>query len=129
MFEQLWSRQMLKWRWVLLAPFLLTLAIPPSIMPVTKADGGISFVICTGDGPLEMRIDPATGKPVPDHDDNKGAGCHWNALRDAATLPDMALAPPVATFFSEPTLGPKALIPRRPTRFERPPARASPLLS
>jgi len=114
------------WGWLLIAPFLLTLLVPPSIMPARTADGGMSIVICTGDGPLEMRIDPATGEPLPDHKDDAGAGCHWNALRDAATLAEPVFAAPAAAFFSERAIIATAGVARRPTRFERPPARASP---
>jgi hypothetical protein len=117
------------WGWVLIAHFLLILFVPPSIMPVYTADGGISIVICTGDGPLEMRIDPATGEPVSGHEDDAGASCHWNALRDVATVPELALAPSASAFFAEQAFIPLAFIPRQPTRFERPPARAPPHLS
>lgn len=120
---------MLNWRWVLIAPLLLLLFAPPSVMPVKTADGGISIVICTGDGPLEMRIDPETGDPLPDRDDKDNAGCHWNALRDVATLPDLAPAPAAAAFFSEQAVVATALVPRQPTRYERPPARAPPTLT
>ena len=72
--------------WLLLAPALLMLLVPASIMPVRQSDGSLTIVICTGSGPLELRVDPDTGQPVEGEDIQTGSACHWNLLRDTAAL-------------------------------------------
>lgn len=63
--------------WVLLAPFLLLSLIHPSVMPARAADGTLTMVLCSVDGPGEVTIDLATGLPVEkapsDHPDH----CDW----------------------------------------------------
>lgn len=66
--------------WVLLLPFLLLSLISPAVMPARAADGTMLLVLCTGDGPVEMLVDLATGQPVeraPDHGDDKTDHCAW----------------------------------------------------
>lgn len=66
--------------WVLLLPFLLLSLIPPGVMPDRAADGTMLLVLCTGDGPVEMLVDLATGEPVgktPDGSDDKSNHCAW----------------------------------------------------
>lgn len=52
-------------------------------MPSHAADGSITLVICTGDGPLTLAIDPATGQPA-DTDDH--SACDWNCATPTVTL-------------------------------------------
>lgn len=120
---------MLIWKRVLLVPFLLTLLIPSSFMPVQRADGSVSIVICTSNGPLEIRIDPATGQPVHEEEVNAGQSCYWNAQRDLATLPEPVFIPLASQFFPDHPDTPAPLVPRQPVRFERPLTRASPFLT
>ncbi|MFV0358895.1 hypothetical protein [Tropicimonas sp.] len=76
--------------WLLIAPFLLHSLIASTVMPTGSADGPV-LVICTGDGPLEMVLDPATGEPVRKRPDDSAGQCSW-----ANGAVAMDLRPPVA---------------------------------
>ncbi|WP_176442760.1 hypothetical protein [Tropicimonas sediminicola] len=62
-------------------------------MPTGSADGPV-LVICTGDGPLEMVMDPLTGKPVHKDSDDRSNPCSWakGAVVTTLVLPVSALA-------------------------------------
>lgn len=115
--------------WLLLAPALLMLLVPASIMPVRQSDGSLTIVICTGSGPLELRVDPDTGQPVEGEDIQTGSACHWNLLRDTAMLPETGAPVAAAAGFARPTDTTARTLPHRRLHFERPPARASPFLT
>lgn len=48
------------------------------VMPARDATGGTILVLCSGQGPMQMVLDPVTGAlhPVPS-DPRKAAGCDW----------------------------------------------------
>lgn len=114
-------------RWVLLAPFLLSLLMSPATMLSPSADGGVAVVICTGDGPLHLVIDPATGEPVPNDDGARDSGCGLNAARGAAILSKAALPDGVAMMIHDRLQPANEAEPAAPARFARPPARAPPV--
>ena len=80
-------------------PFLLMSLMAPGYMPVQGADGGITMVICSGDGPVTMILDPATGAPMAQDgskDGPKDGRCSWaQAAMAVADLAPTQLAPPV----------------------------------
>lgn len=61
---------------VLLAPFVALALIPHGVMPIRGAEG-LVLVICTGDGPLEMVVDKATGETRPREPADPGNSCVW----------------------------------------------------
>ena len=76
-------------RWVILAALMLGGMMPASVMPHLADDGTMTVVICSGDGPLELRLDAETGEPVEDDggdEHRSSAGCHLNGLRDAGVF-------------------------------------------
>ena len=81
------SRQLLRRMaiWALLAPFLLLSLFPGGVMPLRTAEG-IVLAICTGDGALEIRVDPESGKPVEKAPDTKRDRCDWANAAQAFTL-------------------------------------------
>lgn len=76
-------------------PVLLALAVlgllPAGVMPAQDAAGGIVMVICSGEGPVSMTFDPATGTVTPAKPAPAKPGCDWAM---AQTIADLAL--PVA---------------------------------
>lgn len=80
----------------LVMPFLLLSLVAPGYMPVQGADGGISMVICSGDGVVVVTLDPATGEPVAHEDGPTDGRCSW-AQAGVAVMPlaQPQLAPPV----------------------------------
>ncbi len=69
--------------WVLLAPLLLASSIPAGVMPAMSATGMPTIVICTGDGLVEIAIDPLTGAPLEEDDSDPGNAdqCDWGSSR------------------------------------------------
>lgn len=97
--------------WALLAPFLLLSLLPSSAMPARAADGTLTMVLCTGDGPIEMMMDLATGQPVKPQPakpppEGKTDHCDWASgqfTADLTAAPSAALA---LTLVSPPAAAP-----------------------
>lgn len=77
--------------WAMLSPFLMLSLLSPAVMPAQAADGTFTLVLCTGDGPVEMQLDLATGQPVHKSPSDRSDRCAWACAR-MAIAPD---APPV----------------------------------
>lgn len=78
--------------WAIVAPLFLLSASLGSLMPLRTA-AGVFVVICSGDGPLGLYVDPETGQPV-DHDPSDRHGiCDWAGLRTGAYLQAPSPAP------------------------------------
>lgn len=74
---------------------LLVLAVlPPGVMAGQDAAGQNVMVICSGDGPVSLAFDPATGtyKPVAP-DDGKSSPCDWRMMQGATDLPSPLVLP------------------------------------
>lgn len=69
---------------LVLVPVLLAALIPAGLMPVRAADGALTLVLCTPEGPVTLAVDPATGEPVQAAPDR----CAWAMAHAAAALPD-----------------------------------------
>jgi hypothetical protein len=67
--------------WALLTPFLILSLLSPSVMPGRGGDGGVVLTLCSGDGPVEMRIDPATGEPARKSPADAHERCAWATAR------------------------------------------------
>ncbi|MBV7408338.1 DUF2946 family protein [Maritimibacter sp. DP1N21-5] len=122
-------------RWIVAFALTISALLPASVMTTRDAAGEWTVVICTGDGPLELAVDPATGAPIGPASDipgedgasQKGALCHLNDLRSALVafdLPGVRLAATLAQAAPEPVALP---LPPRAPRFDRPIPRAPPL--
>ena len=79
--------------WIALGPFLALAMIAPGTMATAGTDGRVSLVLCTGDGPLEVFVDPdgSVGPDsVPSHEQDEYRSCAWalhaQPLLDAPTL-------------------------------------------
>lgn len=68
---------------VLLAVLLAAL-IPAGLMPARAADGALTLVLCTPEGPVTLAVDPATGEPVQPSAPDR---CAWAMAHAAAVLP------------------------------------------
>lgn len=115
--------------WLLLVPFFLTTLLAPGIMPHRADDGSFTVVLCTGDGPVSLQIDPVTGARVADDPGASDLRCDWQMARDSlaeaqarqvltqrlAVSSDLALPVPAPL--------------RAVLRFQRPVTRAPPLLT
>lgn len=81
---------------VLLALVVLA-ALPPGVMPRQNEDGGLVMVICSGQGTVQMVLNPLTGEMQPKAPEDDRASCGWAM---AQALPDLvqpfALAAPAA---------------------------------
>jgi len=91
-----------------LTPFFLLSLFSNGVMPLRTAEG-LVLVICTGEGPLEMVIDPATGDPIdqaPDHQapDDRQGHCDW-----ASAKPPVGLAPSLGLLSAQTTFVPADL--------------------
>ena len=82
--------------WALLAPFLVLSLLSPSVMPHRTADGAVSMVLCSVDGPVSVALDPVTGAPLPTEQSSER--CAWAMSAELAVLqPEItAKAAPVA---------------------------------
>lgn len=77
--------------WISVLPFVLMSIIGAGVVPVRSAEGTLMMVICTGDGMVEIAVDPATMEPISDEGDKNdtapGQGvCDWAAAQSAYTL-------------------------------------------
>lgn len=85
----------------LILPLLLSALFPVGLMPTEGRDGQMVMVLCSGNGPMLMVVDPVTGAYHQTPAKRGGLACDWAA---AQAVPDLA--------------GPIAL-PAMPTRVRR----------
>jgi hypothetical protein len=114
--------------WLLLVPFLLSTLFAPGIMPHQAADGSFTVVLCFGDGPLTLRIDQATGAPVPDDDSAQDLRCDWQMAHDSLAEAQVQQVLPQRFAVSSDLALPVPSPSRAALRFQRPVTRAPPLL-
>ncbi|CAN0580388.1 unnamed protein product [Ectocarpus sp. 12 AP-2014] len=88
--------------WAMLMPFAVSSLIASGVMPARADNGAFMMVICTGDGMVEVAVDPVTLQPISDEsggtDPQPTADhCAWAAAHAPADLADaMALRLPLA---------------------------------
>lgn len=76
-------------------PLVLAALFPVGVMPGQDQDGQTVMVLCSGDGPMLMVLDPVTGAFHKAPASGKSA-CHWAAGPALAALPTpQALPVPV----------------------------------
>lgn len=91
--------------WAVTALVFLLSATTNGLMPLRSSEG-VVMVICSGDGPLELRIDPRTGEPADDKTPGQHKPCDWASFNFTAYLPDAPVSPGEVT----PILAETALI-------------------
>jgi hypothetical protein len=76
---------------LMLLPFVLLSLVGQGVMPKRTAQG-ITLVLCSVDGPVEVTLDPATGAPVPSTPDPH---CDWATAQVLAltALPETPVLP------------------------------------
>jgi hypothetical protein len=114
----------------LLRPVLLLLLIfsaqfQVGLMPAKGAAGQVVMVICSGDGPMMMVLDPVTGTFHKAPSDTRKSGCDWvgahAAIAPETVLPVLmaqvqAVAPVIEADLWRPAHDPRGIWARGPPR-------------
>lgn len=79
--------------WAMLSPFFLLSLLSQGVMPVPSDGGGLVMVICSGDGPVEVTIDPETGEPVRKSRRDASGVCAWAIAKPLVSLTTVADLP------------------------------------
>jgi len=72
----------------LILPLVLSALFPVGLMPTQGRDGQMVMVLCSGNGPMLMVLDPATGELRQAPATRRQTACDWataQALSDLAT--------------------------------------------
>jgi hypothetical protein len=112
-------------RILVLVPFLGLSMLPQGVMPGRSADGTLTLTLCSGDGPVDVTIDLATGEPVAPGHGKVSQTCDWAMGQvaalvgdaDAQSGPPLVLRPfdaPAETFAYTPAHDPRGLWARGP---------------
>ncbi|NBZ86763.1 DUF2946 family protein [Stagnihabitans tardus] len=73
------SRLSALFRPILLLLLIFSAQFQVGLMPAQGAEGGMVMVICSGEGPMMMVLDPATGEFRPAPPSTKKSSCDWAA--------------------------------------------------
>lgn len=73
-------------------PLVLAALFPVGVMPGQDQDGQTVMVLCSGDGPMLMVLDPITGEFRKAPASSAKSSCHW---AHGPALADLALPQPV----------------------------------
>ncbi len=86
----------------LVLPFVVLAALMGGLMPSVSADG-VSVVLCTGSGPLEIRVDLETGERIADPVAEESTHCPWGGASATAAVAVPVVFPwPVSTLGQRP---------------------------
>jgi|GEM_PF-5483044 len=88
----------------LFLPFLLASLLPAAVMPARGAEGGLTVILCSGQGPVAVTLG-ADGGPVPD---GASTTCDWAAAQPGPAIlaaPALPAAQP-AVFAAVPAAAP-----------------------
>jgi hypothetical protein len=72
-------------RILVLLPFLGLSLLPQGVMPGRSAEGTLTLTLCSGDGPVDVTIDLATGEPLAPGHGKVSQTCDW-AMGQVAAL-------------------------------------------
>ena len=109
---------------------LLWALLPAGLMPVQNGLGGLTFALCSGDGPVMVAV-AADGKrmPVPHMPGHDKQPCPYAAAAVSATDGTFAALPaPLSVVLSRAEPWPLILVPVAPIAFVRPIPRGPPAL-
>ncbi len=81
------SLQTLALRIAVVLPLLMLGLVPAGVMPGQGTDGGMTLVLCSGDGPMLMVLDPATGTFRKAPPAAPKTACDWSMAQTGVTLP------------------------------------------
>lgn len=114
--------------WAMLSPFLMLALLPAAVMPLRTAENGLTVVLCSENGPVQLVIDPATGAPLKKGTSSAGERCAWAGAHVAALgpMPSDLPAPMLAVAGRQAAVLPMILVAARATG--RPPATGPPSL-
>jgi hypothetical protein len=113
---------------VLLVPFFLSALLAPGVMPHRASDGTITLVLCSGEGPLAVRVDLVTGEAVPVEDEVEEPRCTWNIARDSLAPLIARQNLPMVRVVAARVVLPEPVASHAAFRFQRPLAHAPPVL-
>ena len=74
-------------RLLVVLPLLALGLFPAGVMPTLGSDGGMVLVLCSGDGPMLMTVDPATGTFKKAPPSAPKTACDWAMAQAGGTLP------------------------------------------
>ena len=74
-------------RLLVVLPLLALGLFPAGVMPTLGSDGGMVLVLCSGDGPMLMTVDPATGTFKKAPPSAPKTACDWAMAQAGVTLP------------------------------------------
>jgi hypothetical protein len=117
--------------WLCLLAVLLWAIVPQGAMPTRNGDGGLTFALCTTEGPVLMDIGPdgALRPASPDrHQDGKHP-CPFAAGPFAAAAPGTVLPHPALLLEVEAVALPRALPGRSAPSHLRPESRGPPAIA
>ena len=80
-------------RLAVVLPLLLAALFPVGLMARTGADGQMVMVLCTGDGPVQMVLDPVTGQFHKAPPTSDRTGCDWAMSQVAGDIAPPAPLP------------------------------------
>jgi hypothetical protein len=112
-------------RLVVVLPLLALGLFPAGVMPTLGSDGGMVLVLCSGDGPMLMTVDPATGTFKKAPPSAPKTACDWAMAQAGVTLPaaltlplppqtQVRAAPALASLDFRPTHDPRGIYARGP---------------
>ena len=79
--------QKVELRLLVVLPLLALGLFPAGVMPTLGSDGGMVLVLCSGDGPMLMTVDPATGTFKKAPPSAPKTACDWAMAQAGGTLP------------------------------------------
>ena len=97
--------------WAMTVGLALSSLLSPGVMPLRDAHGGLVLVLCTGDGPVAMVMDPVTGETRPQMPDTENH-CAWATAHPVAG-PDTGILPIAPLWQLAATLGLPGTLPHR----------------
>ena len=74
-------------RLLVVLPLLALGLFPAGVMPTLGSDGGMVLVLCSGDGPMLMTVDPATGTFKKAPPSAPKTACDWAMAQAGVTMP------------------------------------------
>ena len=112
-------------RLVVVLPLLALGLLPAGVMPGQDHDGGVVLVLCSGNGPMLMTLDPATGSFKQAPPSAPKTACDWAMAQGGGTLPTaltlpmppqtlVRAAPALASLDFRPTHDPRGIYARGP---------------
>lgn len=113
-------------RFALVLLLLFAAQFQVGLMPAEDASGRMVMVICSGDGPLMMVVDPQTGELRPAPPATQTSGCHWAGGDVAVVTPTQPLVleaqlsavdPVIETDLWRPAHDPRGIWARGPPRL------------